>query len=158
MERVQLVSTHDVVDFIDMMPASVLRGRQFCVTPPADWLVVFDDVGPDFVTSVPRERRISVITEPPGFKTYWPKFLDQFGIVVTPFETLRISGTRILSQPGVGWFYGRDFSKPNQPRAFDYQMLLAMKPPPKVAKLSAVLYIIHLTLRPQRSPSIGNRS
>lgn len=74
-----------------------------------DWLVVFS-AWPEVVlqTSVPKHRRIFVAGEPESFHRYQPRFLEQFGTVIT---TQR--GTRhpraIYSQPAINWFVGVRF-------------------------------------------------
>lgn len=74
-----------------------------------DWLVVFS-AWPEVVlqTSVPKHRRIFVAGEPESFHRYQPRFLEQFGTVIT---TQR--GTRhpraIYSQPAINWFAGVRF-------------------------------------------------
>lgn len=74
-----------------------------------DWLVVFS-AWPEVVlqTSVPKHRRIFVAGEPESFHRYQPRFLEQFGTVIT---TQR--GTRhpraIYSQPAINWFTGVRF-------------------------------------------------
>ena len=74
-----------------------------------DWLVVFSawpDV--DLVTTVPRHRRIFVAGEPESFHRYQPRFLDQFGTVLTTQRGTRHEGA-IFSQPGINWFAGVEF-------------------------------------------------
>ena len=73
----------------------------------AEWLVVFDSPPDDLVTHIPCERRILVITEPPEVKPYPPRYLHQFGTILTPFSlpgakdgTLRIEGACL------NWHYG----------------------------------------------------
>lgn len=142
MQRVHLMSRHNVQLAIDFTPGrrGVVDGVEFLVSKPEgrNWICVFDDAE-DASISIPVQRRILVITEPPGIKTYWPEYLNQFGIVITPFELTGISGEQVLSQPCIGWYYGVDFSVPGGTAAISYEELVSSRPVPKKANLSAVL-------------------
>jgi hypothetical protein len=74
-----------------------------------DWLVVFS-AWPEFPlqTSVPRHRRIFVAGEPESFHRYQPRFLEQFGTVVTSQRRTSHPGA-IYMQPGINWFAGVRF-------------------------------------------------
>jgi len=74
-----------------------------------DWLVVFS-AWPEIAlqTSVPKHRRIFVAGEPESFHRYQPRFLDQFGTVITTQRGTRHPGA-IYGQPGINWFAGVRF-------------------------------------------------
>lgn len=74
-----------------------------------DWLVVFS-AWPEVVlqTSVPKHRRIFVAGEPESFHRYQPRFLEQFGTVITTQRGTRHPGA-IYSQPAINWFTGVRF-------------------------------------------------
>lgn len=77
--------------------------------PDADWLVVFSAwPQQDFVTSIPKERRIFVAGEPESFHIYQPNFLNQFGSILTTQSKSRHPNT-IRSQVGINWFAGVRF-------------------------------------------------
>jgi hypothetical protein len=77
--------------------------------PDAGWLVVFSAwPQTDFVTTIPRERRIFVAGEPESFHVYQPKFLDQFGTVLTTQSKCKHNHA-IHSQVGINWFAGVRF-------------------------------------------------
>jgi hypothetical protein len=77
--------------------------------PDAGWLVVFSAwPQTDFVTTIPRERRIFVAGEPESFHVYQAKFLNQFGTVLTTQSTCKHSHA-IRSQVGINWFAGVRF-------------------------------------------------
>lgn len=80
-----------------------------------DWLVVFS-AWPEvpLQTSVPKHRRIFVAGEPESFHRYQPRFLEQFGTVLTTQRSTRHPGA-ILGQPGINWFAGVRFQDA-QPR------------------------------------------
>jgi hypothetical protein len=74
-----------------------------------DWLVVYS-AWPDvaLLTSVPRGRRIFVAGEPESFHRYQPRFLEQFGTIITTQRGTRHPGA-IYMQPGINWFAGVRF-------------------------------------------------
>ncbi len=89
---------------IDAEPAS---------TP--DWLVVYEGwPGDELVTNVPLERRIFVTGEAESFHKYQPKFLAQFGSVITTQRLIRHPGV-IYSQVAINWFAGVLFKGPRGP-------------------------------------------
>lgn len=79
-----------------------------------DWLVVYE-AWPEgkFSTKVPRERRILVCAEPESFHRYQPKFLEQFGHVITTQRGGAHPGV-IYSQPAISWFVGVRFGRPGE--------------------------------------------
>lgn len=106
-----------------------------------DWLVAYGDVDDRFETRVPRERRIILMSEPAEVLSYRPGFLDQFGTVLGP-QTLRHKhdGKVVRTPPGVGWFYGVEFSGAGARARNTVDELLALGPAPgKVPRLTTVL-------------------
>ena len=75
-------------------------------TQGARWLIVVDQPLTASATTIPKERRIFFVTEPPEVTTYSAAFLNQFGFVVSPMHHPGYRGTLITSQPGLVWFYG----------------------------------------------------
>ena len=94
-----------------------------------DWLVIFDEPPPGFVTRVPHARRIVMLTEPPEIKTYRRRFLEQFGVAIAPMPISGFSGTVIRSHAALPWFYGTE----------TLDGLRAMLPPPKTNAVSVVI-------------------
>ena len=75
----------------------------------ADWLVVFSSWEGDFLpTSIPIERRIFVAGEPESFHRYQPKFLNQFGTVLTTQRKTKHNNA-LFSQVAINWFAGVEF-------------------------------------------------
>lgn len=75
-----------------------------------DWLVVYEGWLPvELATRVPRERRILICAEPESFHRYQPKFLAQFGHVITSQSRVRHPGV-IASQVAINWFAGVRFN------------------------------------------------
>jgi Glycosyltransferase family 10 (fucosyltransferase) C-term len=94
-----------------------------------DWLVIFDEPPPGFVTSVPRARRIVILTEPPEIKPYRRRFLEQFGAAIAPMPLSGFSGTVIRSHAALPWFYGTE----------TLDELRQMPPPLKINAVSVVI-------------------
>lgn len=84
--------------------------------PNYQWLVVYDDLPPvagerrsrrTETLRCPRENTILVTTEPESIKSYFTKFTDQFGQVLTSQPDWALPhARRIYQQPGLRWFYG----------------------------------------------------
>ncbi|HZF61724.1 MAG TPA: hypothetical protein VEZ52_08905 [Desulfovibrio sp.] len=71
------------------------------------WLVVFDEAPTGFSTTVPRERRILFVTEPPEIKKYPRSYLGQFGTVVSPYDLRGVERrSMVISNPCLSWHYG----------------------------------------------------
>ena len=95
---------------------------QFALCPPAlhsfaplsssaetasAWLVVFDEAPAGFSTTVPRERRILFVTEPPEIKKYPRSYLGQFGTVVSPYDLRGVERrSMFISNPCLNWHFG----------------------------------------------------
>jgi len=76
-----------------------------------DWLVVYDGwpAGSEFCTAVPLQRRILVCAEPESFHRYQPRYLQQFGHVITSHSKVKHPGV-IRNQVGINWFAGVRFN------------------------------------------------
>lgn len=100
----------------------------------ADWLMVPDNPYACFYTNIPRERRILFVMEPPEIRDYtkYNYYIEQFGIIVSPFELPGYSGRVIISNPHLGWFV-----RINNPECY--------APPPKIKTLSMISSLKHST-------------
>lgn len=76
-----------------------------------DWLVVYDDPGERITTRVPKERRILFVSEPPAVKDYYPHFVNQFGVVVSPMRIKGFNGVWVRQQPALVWFFGAGYDE-----------------------------------------------
>ena len=71
------------------------------------WLVVYDEAPPGFSTTVPRERRILFVTEPPEIKKYPRSYLGQFGMVVSPYDFRGVERrSMVIGNPCLNWHFG----------------------------------------------------
>jgi hypothetical protein len=130
MIRVSFVSKHTAGSGLFRQvthDARVLFGGQEMQDP--DWLVVFDEPPRDVATTVPRARRIVMITEPPEIKSYRHRYLEQFGVAITPMPLRGFSGTVIRSHSALTWFYGTE----------DLDGLRQLPPGPKINAVSVVI-------------------
>ena len=103
-----------------------------------DVLLVFTRSSYSIPTRLPRERTVFVAGEPDVIHPYNTRFLNQFGIVLTPSE--KAVATEKWKQNYCSmWFVGVDFSKPRiQKNLKGYDWLASLKPPPKKDKISIV--------------------
>jgi hypothetical protein len=77
----------------------------------ADWLVIYDDLVTRLNTRVPWERRIIFLGEPPEVKIYYPHFLNQFGVVVSPMKIRGYKGLWLQQHGALYWLFGRSFDE-----------------------------------------------
>lgn len=122
------------------------------------FLVVYDEIAAPVETTLPRARRMVILSEPPGIKTYKPGYLEQFGHIygpelehvaqkwipvlrnnMRPNEDLAPSPNAIVTQPALPWFYGVGFTPRGLVANESVDTLLAMPPPPKQQAVSLVI-------------------
>lgn len=77
----------------------------------AEWLYVTESAYDRVATYVPRQRRVLFVMEPPEVAGHKLSYLEQFGIVVSPFDAPGYKGTLIRSNPHLGWWAGSTRSK-----------------------------------------------
>jgi hypothetical protein len=78
----------------------------------AGWLVVYDTPRADFLTFVPKNRRIVFVTEPRAAKTYLPEYLNQFTFAISPHDLPGFTGVHIRRHAAIPWGLYRDESNP----------------------------------------------
>lgn len=109
------------------------------IDPDCALLVVYDDIEAERVITLPRARRLVVLSEPPGIKTYRPSYLAQFGTVLGPVDPKCADVSWIKSQPALPWFYGVGFVGQTCLPNVSYDQLVAMPPPAKSETISVVI-------------------
>jgi hypothetical protein len=77
----------------------------------ADWLVGI----PRAPTRVPWERRILFLMEPPMINEYELRFIQQFGVVVSPYDIEGYTGRIVLDNPCLGRSAGFESSDDLEP-------------------------------------------
>lgn len=104
----------------------------------ADYLVARGDVIPGTITDIPKERRLLVTSEPPGILDYRSDFLNQFGILVSPYQIEGFAGRTILSQPALRWWLGINLDAAQAAPAMNFGDLERLSWPEKTKTLSVV--------------------
>jgi hypothetical protein len=106
---------------------------------PADWLVVVDQPQPFIVTSLPKERRILVVTEPAGCRDYPPSFLDHYGTVISPAPLKGYRGRHVQRQTGLPWWLGvGNYFGSDLARVPLFEQIAGTPVPPKPLLLSVI--------------------
>ena len=104
------------------------------------WLVVFDEAPAGFSTTVPRERRILFVTEPPEIKKYPRSYLGQFGTVVSPYDLRGVERrSMVISNPCLSWHYGVERSSGKNISKFSNLSELRTFPMPEKPGLVSVV-------------------
>lgn len=123
-----------------MVPSQQL-GRGYSRTAGDDWLVIYDNPSGPIVTDLPPSRRVIVITEPPGLKSYHPEFLKQFGVLLSPFPVAGFKGQFVQTDVGLPWHIGLNFLHTAHPvpSRWTFEELEALPVGQKQHALSAVI-------------------
>ncbi|MBC6443975.1 MAG: hypothetical protein GDA50_00875 [Alphaproteobacteria bacterium GM202ARS2] len=104
------------------------------------WLCVFGEPPEDWRTIIPHPRRIAIIAEPPSIETYVGGYLNQFGIVISPYKKpLSYRGQWHRSPPYISWYYGLKRSNPEKKSTPPYKKWSAIKAPKKKTKRISVV-------------------
>ncbi len=102
-----------------------------------DWVVAALTTRHAVETRAPRERRILVVTEPQG---YFPKFfVNQFGIVISPFAVAAHRGIWVQDHGGLPAFFNTDHGASPWSAIYDHRSLRDLQPPEKQERASVVL-------------------
>ncbi len=102
----------------------------------SDWLVCHEPFREPELTVIPKQRRIFLMGEPSSLARIDLRFLNQFGVLVSPFSVSGFRGITIESQPGLPWFYGWDRAAD---RWMDFAQLHKPESIEKHAELSVVV-------------------
>jgi hypothetical protein len=105
----------------------------------ADIFVSNGNLPANTLTDVPKERRIFFVSEPPGILEYSRNFIDQFGLVVSPYKLPQYSGETILRNSALLWWAGIDLSKLPSRVTYDFDELSSLNFPEKTKTLSVVV-------------------
>jgi len=107
----------------------------------SDWLVVYDEFNAPVPCKLPKSRRLLIISEPPGMKTYHPGYINQFGILISPVALPGFAGRWLQEQPGLPWFLGLDMASSASPvpSRYDFNALATLAYPQKLHGISAVI-------------------
>jgi len=140
MKRVHLCST-EAADEIYRRTAPTIPFEGYgcyfdCDPKGTGWLVFAAPNSTPFSTRIPHRRRILVVGEPPSMTNWAPDYINQFGILLSPYNIAGFNGRWIESHPGLPWFYGWNRKTG---RVLSYDELRRRDVPEKNADLSVVL-------------------
>lgn len=116
-------------------------GTHFVFEPQAetpDVLIAYGDLPGPVMCDLPRERRIYFVLEPPGILNYRPSFLNQFGVLVSPYPIEGFTGRTILTQPALRWWLGINLDGAKLTPVMDFDDLERLPWPEKTKTLSVV--------------------
>lgn len=102
-----------------------------------DFLGVYDEPHQAITTTIPWENRILFLGEPPSIRSYPLKYLNQFGIVVCPYDIGKIKGRQVKTHTSLPWHFGVTRSTTNS-QFMDFKFLLSMPLPEKKPGISVV--------------------
>lgn len=113
-------------------------GFLFAESNPArdDWLAVTNDLSQPFATHVPMERRILVISEPSPMNGYPPEYINQFGVLLSPYRIDGFLGSWHPSHAALPWFFGFPF---DHGPSLSFSELVDLPPPQKRSEVSVVV-------------------
>jgi hypothetical protein len=112
-----------------------------------DWLLCEDpDKLPANLKSLGRDQRVFVMAENPKVWRPAQDYLEQFGVVISPFELQVPNGVRFIqTQPSIAWFYGIAFQtncgllhKPTR-KAMELSEMRSRFPRPKSKLISCIV-------------------
>lgn len=141
MHRVSIASVHSLDFYLRQTPngRGAWDANQFSINDPeGTTLFIIDEVPEHLVTCVHRDRRVFVVTEPSGMRSYGGDFLSQFGLVISPFS-FNTGGVPLhITQTGLPWFYGIQFNGSGPEPVLSFEDLVSMRPKEKRPSVSVV--------------------
>ena len=141
MRHIAIASSHSLEFWLRQTPqgGGLWADDQFVVNDPnASALFVIDDAPQGFATKTPVERRVFVVTEPTGVRSYNRAFLEQFGLILSPFSFDTGKVPLKITQTGLPWFYGMTFTDSGVKPTLSFEDLVSLTPETKQATLSVV--------------------
>lgn len=111
-----------------------------------DFLVVVDQPERSLVTSLPKGRRILVVTEPPDIFRYDADFLDQFGVILSFYRLAWTKGPVVVEQAVLPWFFGLAMNAGPLRSTLAWNDLLAPAPIKRDYEITAICSKKTLTL------------
>ncbi|TWT95625.1 hypothetical protein [Neorhodopirellula pilleata] len=140
MKRVHLCSIDAAADIYRRTAPSIPFQGHGCVFDcdpnGTGWLVFAAPAPMPMATHIPRRRRVLVVGEPSSMVVWSPEYLNQFGILLSPYNIAGFDGQWVESHPGLPWFYGWNRQTD---RVLTHEELRCRPMPEKNAELSVVL-------------------
>lgn len=103
-----------------------------------DYLVCYDELKASIETTVPRERRLLFIGEPPCITRYPAEYLNLFGTVVCSYDLPKFTGRHVKTHSSLWWFYGMNPKDLANSPVLDWEQLVAMGVSEKSGEISTV--------------------
>ncbi|MBI1327569.1 MAG: hypothetical protein GC136_08000 [Alphaproteobacteria bacterium] len=102
-----------------------------------DWLVIYDGIQVPYSCKVSPARTIIVTGEPPNVKIHAQKFIDQFGVLLTPHNLYKHKG-KIVTNTALPWLLDASYGADGVAREFLDIAQLQEKSVPKTKMLSVI--------------------
>ena len=104
------------------------------------WLCVYASPPNGLMTTIPRHRRIVIMTEPKSVTYYTLSYIDQFGVVMSPYRRpLFYRGRWHRTSPHIRWHYDVVRARKAHDCHSFYQCWYDIKKPKKKTKLISVI-------------------
>jgi len=100
-----------------------------------DFWIGYESIKKKESVECPKENTIFITAEPPSTKQYHPRFLEQFGSIITCHQKIKHSNI-ILDHPSLPWFVG--YQPPNKEFTKSYSELSSIKNYEKTKLISVV--------------------
>ncbi len=108
-------------------------------TQPDDgWLVVCNAIRTPLLTRVSRSRRIFIVGES-SLRHHPVAYLNQFGVLISPFRVAGYGGQWFQSHPAIPWFFGVSFCRGAFLPTLGYRDLVNLPVPEKRDAVSVVV-------------------
>lgn len=108
-------------------------------TADAGWLVCAQPKGVELETRIPRSRRVLLVGEPAALNYLPAKFVNQFGILISPYAVSGFSGFWYPSHVGWPWFFAARRQHKTFTPTQTFQQLVDLPCPTKIEAVSAIV-------------------
>ena len=103
------------------------------------WLACLVPNSKPLSTSIPRERRVLCVNEPSAMFCLPVSYINQFGLLISPFRVPGFRGNWFESHTGLPWFFGAKLSGGQLRPSMSLDELRNLQPPAKSDSVSVVL-------------------
>ena len=103
------------------------------------WLVICEPNPLPLNTRIPYGRRAICVNEPAVMNALPVSYLNQFGLLISPFRMSGYRGAWYQTHTGLPWFFGAAMEGKSLTPVLSRQQLLDLKPPEKSNTVSVVL-------------------
>ncbi len=103
------------------------------------WLVFSDPKCTEMTTAIPHSRRVLVVNEPSPMGYLPSRFVNQFGVLVSPYMIRGYRGFWFQSHPGLPWLFGAEHQDARYRPTLSHQQLIDLTAPAKSDVVSAIV-------------------